>query len=195
MTSRIAPQACHHPEWPKCPLVTQADLGGRANAVERRFGLRCLNLYRYAWLSRRTRRDDQITARNIPTTLNHLADRSECVDDRRPCRVGHEACQRFHRAAAGGPDRQGQNVGLLRLEPRYDPSNFKLVPPAGLEPARLAAWDFKSHASTSSAKGATGRWPGLIRPLGSGLGRAPQGPPGDAPPADRPIASAAAARL
>jgi hypothetical protein len=46
------------------------------------------------------RRDHQVAAGCAGFRLNHLADRPDCVDDRRTGRVGHESGKRLQRTAA-----------------------------------------------------------------------------------------------
>ena len=80
------------------PVVEAAKEGGHREASS---GLR-LNLDRLTRLCRSSGCDDEIALRRICVTLYHLTDRSDCIDDGRAGRVGHETGKRLETAGAFG---------------------------------------------------------------------------------------------
>src|SRR5689334_5649586 len=62
-------------------------------------------------------KDHKVATQGLVLATDQLADWSDGVDDRCPCRVGHEALQWFDDASARRLSREGKHIWLAGLEP------------------------------------------------------------------------------
>ena len=62
-------------------------------------------------------KDHKVATQGLVLATYQLADWSDCIDDRCPCGVGHEALQRFNDAGARRLSRKGKQIWLPWLEP------------------------------------------------------------------------------